>query len=248
MKHVIVFVFGLLMSFVAYSSNKENDLWLQANNSFQQKNFEQAAVLYEQIASSKPNDASLYFNLGNTYYKLNKIGLAVLNYQRALHIQPSFQDAKDNLELTMSRIPNRIQLTGDIFFIKWWKGITASSLSGFWAAFSLFLFLSSIGLLTMQRLGKISFNISKISLVGLLLCSLFLLFAFSSANRKSEHNTAVVMQHDAPLLIEASNGKTYSYIPEGTIVTIDDEQKENLQVILPDGKKGWMNKQLVERI
>ena len=248
MKQLVVFLLSFFVAAITFAGNKENDLWQQANNFFKQKNYEQAANLYEQLAASKPYDALLYFNLGNAYYKLNNIGDAVLNYQRALRIQPSFQEAKDNLELTMSRIPNRIPSAGDIFFIQWWKGITNATLSGFWAAFSLFLFLSSLGLLTMQKFGKINFNGSKISLFGFIFCTLFLLFAFSSANRKSAHNTAVVMQHDAVFTLEASNGKAVSFIPEGTTVSIEDEQKEMLQVVLPDGRKGWMNKQLVEVI
>ena len=77
---------------------------------------------------------------------------------------------------------------------------------------------------------------------------LFLLFAFTSAHRKSEHNTAVVMKHDAPVSLDVSNGKSISYIPEGTTVIIEDEQKDNLQIVLPDGRKGWINKVQVERI
>lgn len=245
MKQSVVFLFSFFVTIIAFASNKENDLWQQANNFFKQKNYEQAASLYEQLAASKPDEASVYFNLGNAYYKLNKIGDAVLNYQRAIRIQPSFQEAKDNLELTLSRIPNRVPTASDIFFMSWWKGITSSRLSGFWAAFSLFLFLSSIGLLTMQQLGKINFNTSKISLIGFLFCSLFLLFAFSSANRKSAHNLAVVMQHDAVFSLEASNGKAVSFIPEGTTVIIEDEQRDMLQIVLPDGRKGWMNRQFV---
>ncbi len=236
------------MTNVAFAGNRKSNLWQEANNLFKQNNYDQAAILYEQIASSKPNDASLYFNLGNVYYKLNKIGEAVLNYQRAIRIQPSFQEAKDNLELTMSRIPNRIPSSGDIFFILWWKGITKATFSGFWAALSLLFFLSSLGIVTMQRLGKINFNSSKISLTGFLFCCLFLLFAFTSAHRKSEHNTAVVMKHDAPVSLDVSNGKSISYIPEGTTVIIEDEQKDNLQIVLPDGRKGWINKVQVERI
>jgi tetratricopeptide (TPR) repeat protein len=248
MKQVVVLILSCCIALTVIAGNKENKTWQQANNAYNKKNFEQAVSYYEQLLVSKPQNASLYFNLGNSYYKLNKIGEAVLNYQKALRIQPFFQEAKDNLELTTSRIPNRIPIVGEIFFVRWWKTITRASLSSFWAAISLFLFLVSIGLLMLQNLGKINLNVSKISLISFVLCTFFLLFAFSSANRKSNHNIAVVMQQDSPLLQEASNGKTYSYIPEGTTVTIEDEKAELFQVLLPDGRKGWMNKQLVERI
>src|SRR5579875_3894304 len=108
----------------SFAADTYNNLWQKGNNYYQQKQYDSASYYYEQIAVRQPQNADVYYNLGNTYYKLNNIGLAVLNYRRALRINPDFKEAKDNLFLTESRINNRIPYSGDIFFIKWWKSLT----------------------------------------------------------------------------------------------------------------------------
>src|SRR4051812_15187191 len=80
--------------------------WEKAGNFYSNKQYDSAAYYYEQIAALKPRNAAVYYNLGNSYYRLNLIGPAVLNYERALHIDPSYKEAQDNLSLTQSRITN----------------------------------------------------------------------------------------------------------------------------------------------
>ena len=48
--------------------------WAKANAFYQQKNYDSAAVYYEKIAAGKPRQAAVFYNLGNTYYRLNRIG------------------------------------------------------------------------------------------------------------------------------------------------------------------------------
>src|SRR5581483_6057858 len=88
--------------------------WQKGTAFYQQMQYDSAAYYFEQVAALKPQNAEVYYNLGNTYYRLNKIALAVLNYQRALHINPDYKEAKDNLALTESRISNHIQPASDI--------------------------------------------------------------------------------------------------------------------------------------
>ena len=49
-------------------------------------------------AISKAERAYACFGLGNSYYRLNKPGLAALNYRRALELSPYFAEAKSNLQ------------------------------------------------------------------------------------------------------------------------------------------------------
>ena len=108
----------LLYTFQLFASSA-NEWWQKGNKFYAQKQYDSAAYYYEKLAVQKPKDAVLYYNLGNSYYKLNDIGLAVLNYERALHLDPGYKDAEDNLILTQSRIANRIQGSEDIFFVRW---------------------------------------------------------------------------------------------------------------------------------
>src|ERR1700744_3575460 len=101
MKQIFLILFAFLLPGALHSlaAGDSNMLWQKANELYQQKQYDSAAQCLEQIAALKPQNEIVYYNLGNTYYKLNKIAPAVLNYERALRINPDYKEAKDNLLL-----------------------------------------------------------------------------------------------------------------------------------------------------
>src|SRR5690606_26240313 len=95
---------AMLLHISVFASGNYNDWWQKGNQYYEQKNYDSAAYYYNRIATLQPNDAEVYYNLVNTYYRLNLVGKAVLNYERALKYAPNHQLAADNLYLTQSRI------------------------------------------------------------------------------------------------------------------------------------------------
>ena len=237
----------LLYSFQLFAASPNED-WQKGNNFYKQKQYDSAAYYYEQLAAQKPKDAVLYYNLGNTYYKLNDIGHAVLNYEKALHLDPGYKEAEDNLILTQSRIANRIQGGEDIFFVRWWRSVTQVSNASMWSVVSLLLFISLLGILYAKRIGKFDFSYQRqvIIILGILLL-LGLILSYSSALRHESH-AAVVMQQDAPLMTSRKNNKPQTLVPEGTTVKTEEEQDGWIEVTLPDGRKGWMQVGLLGKI
>jgi tetratricopeptide (TPR) repeat protein len=222
------------------------NLWQKANAFYNQKAYDSAAYCFEQIASQHPAEAEVYYNLGNTYYKLNRIGPAVLNYERALFYKPSYKEAQDNLYLTQGRISNRIPAVKDIFFIRWWKGITAPANANTWAVVSLLLFLAIIALLLTKRLNKHSLP-SQIAIALASIWIITLIVAIASSNKRHDSSKGVVMQEGAEFALQPG-GKSQSLIPEGTTVKWEEERTEWVEVELPDGRTGWIRKSALTKI
>src|SRR5688572_23961032 len=97
-----------------------SELWQKGNDYYQQKMYDSAVACFEQIILLRPDDPRVYYNAGNAWYRMNNIGMAVLNYRRALRIDPKYQEASENLLLAEARISNHIQKGQDLFFIQWW--------------------------------------------------------------------------------------------------------------------------------
>lgn len=247
MKKLLLFLLILLTYTISFAADSYNSWWQAANKFYAQKEYDSAAAYYEKIAAQNPNDATVYYNLGNTYYRLNLVGPAVLNYERALKINPDNKEAQDNLYLTQNRISNRILSEPDIFFVRWWKSCTASGKANTWAVISLIFFLAFIAFILANRLRRanIPVQVNAGLFVVFLLC---LLIAYSAANNKAGHNHAVVMQNDAPFMAAPQNGKAQSLVPEGTKVYVEGENAQWLQVKLPDGRTGWIEKALLAKI
>lgn len=231
----------LCSSISAYASPEQ--AWKKGNDFYQQKQYDSAAFYFEQIAATRPTDATVFYNLGNSYYRLNKIAPAVLNYLRALKRKPDYKEAAENLLLTQGRIPGNIAPAEDIFFVRWWHALTAPGLITLWSVLSLLFFALMIGLLLYRRLQKGKVFIRP-QLIGgaCLLWLLTLFFTLCAARTALKDTQAVVMQPETLLLAApGSTGKPLSQLAEGITVKVGTTSGSWSQVTLPDGRTGWVS-------
>jgi tetratricopeptide (TPR) repeat protein len=91
---------------VAVSQCLGNTSWNTANAAYAQGKFEQAKVDYVQLVDSRAYSPELFYNLGNAWFKLGDQGRAILNYQRALILKPSFEEARVNLQTALKIVGN----------------------------------------------------------------------------------------------------------------------------------------------
>ena len=91
------FIFLLVLSTNSVFSQTLDSLFVTANNLYKEGNIEQAIETYRKIESQNKISSELYYNLGNCYYKLNKVGPSIYNYEKALQIDPLNEDVKNNL-------------------------------------------------------------------------------------------------------------------------------------------------------
>ena len=80
----------------------------QADTAYINDDFASAARLYEQAIDSLGPSAERYYNLGNAYFRLDRPGMAIVNYERALRLDPTNSDVRENLEFVNSRLTDRI--------------------------------------------------------------------------------------------------------------------------------------------
>src|SRR4051812_33759765 len=75
------------------------DLSAKANEAYAQKRYEEAANGYQELVRSGHWNATTFYNLGNARYRLGDFGQAILNYERALTLEPRHPEANANLQL-----------------------------------------------------------------------------------------------------------------------------------------------------
>ena len=93
----ISLIFLVLLSFNLYGNDS---LFISANNDYANKNYLSASEKYENILSYNLESVELYYNLGNSYFKLDEIHKAIYNYEKALIIDQDFTEAKENIKLS----------------------------------------------------------------------------------------------------------------------------------------------------
>ncbi|HMD68527.1 MAG TPA: tetratricopeptide repeat protein [Chitinivibrionales bacterium] len=93
------------------------NFWFEkANALYERQAYDSAAFYYEQILSSGFTNSAVYFNLGNSYYRLKKVGLALLAYERALRLSPNDPEIQANIRFANSAIIDRIPAPEKTFF------------------------------------------------------------------------------------------------------------------------------------
>jgi tetratricopeptide (TPR) repeat protein len=93
------------------------DYWFEKANAFyEQQNYDSAAAYYEKILSSGTNNSAVCFNLGNAYFRLKKIGLAMLFFEKAQKLSPNDPDVIANIKFAQSAIVDRLPLPERSFF------------------------------------------------------------------------------------------------------------------------------------
>lgn len=249
MKYLLTLLLIPTISLSVLAANDVKSLWEKANTYYEQQKYDSAISYYEQLASKEPDNAIVYYNLGNSYYRSNNIGRAVLNYEKTLALSPNNKNAQDNLILTRSRISNRIQPIPEIFFLRWWNSITQPSKAMLWSIVSVLVFLIIIGALAAKRMDKLPFRWPLQLTVGLFVVLLITLtFSITASSKAKDSMRSVVMENDAPFTAVPEQVSAQSLVPEGTTVKRLSEKGGWIEVKLPDGRVGWMNSNLLEDI
>ena len=86
------------------------DAFQNANQLYDDGEYEEAALSYERLAALGADDPTLYYNLANAYYKTDDLGRAILNYMRARRLAPFDADIAANLELALRKAETPLAL------------------------------------------------------------------------------------------------------------------------------------------
>jgi tetratricopeptide (TPR) repeat protein len=219
----------------------------KGNTFYQNKQYERAIEVYEHLIKNGYEGTSLYYNLGNAYYRTGKLGFAILNYERALIISPNDEDIQHNLALANSKTIDRIEMLPRFFIFQWWEGLLALfNLTGWTYASYTFYIVVLISaafyfFAKNQRLQKISFYTGLTAVLFLLFTASILIIKF---NRELSVKNAVIVESEATVKLSPdSAGSDAFIIHEGLKVKLEDNVQEWVKIRLLDGKVGWIEKQ-----
>ena len=244
----------MLMPFAASASDDYVDsLWNNANEAYAAGNWVEALEGYEMVSSMGLESAALYCNTGDAYYKSDNIPMAILYYERALKLDPSYSDAQYNLALMNSLIQDRIEPVPEFFVVKWFKDICYVMDSDAWAVAFLVLLALTLALFLMfilaptpagRRVGFFT------GLVTLLLMTASLSFSVWQKNDYMKADKAIITRPVTSVKSSPSSeaSKDLFVLHEGTKVTILDQVGNWNNISLADGRQGWLPASDMEKI
>ncbi len=251
MRTFSLFLFVMLNSSFWLMANPDDE-FTKANNAYMAGFYGNAITIYEGILNGGLESADLYYNLGNAYFKNDEIAKAILNYERALRLNPGNEDYKYNLRIANDKLVDKIDSIPELFYIKWWKSVKYLLSPNAWAKLALFSFslvfiFIAIFLLSRTALLKRVFFYS-----GLVLITLHLLsgiFAWQAWNEAKKKNAAIVFLPSMPVKSSPDeNSIDLFVVHEGLKVQILDKIGDWVEIRINNGSKGWVKAENLERI
>jgi tetratricopeptide (TPR) repeat protein len=218
------------------------DLFSDANQSYASGNDKQAASSYEDLVRAGQGNAPVYYNLGNSYFRLHDFGHAILNYERALALEPNHPEAKTNLSTARDEAHAlELQSTWRDEFQRFARPnqYTFSACALFWVG--AFLVVSSVG-----RSGRRRSRVIAALVLLILSGSLaFLLFPIESGPRGAK--LAIVTNGETQArLATADTAANVLTLPVGSEVKIEEKRGDWAYALLPNGMHGWVPLRQVE--
>ncbi|MCE1188615.1 MAG: tetratricopeptide repeat protein [Ignavibacteria bacterium] len=237
-----LFAFISIFAISAFGMNELD----RATEFYKKGAYNEALQAYQSLLNPATVSASLYYNIGNCYYRTGKIGLAVLYFAKAHSIAPNDEDISRNLEVARLHAIDKIEPVPKFFLFRWIDNLVMHYSSTGWMKL---LILESfiLGIFALIFLFSNQIRIRQFSILATfivficLISSVFCLYGRYSSEKI--HNTGVVVEYVTNVKNSPNNTASDAFvIHEGAVVLIEDRVDEWLKIRLEDGKLGWVQK------
>lgn len=251
MKNAIITFYLFIISW-NYSQFPSEEIFSEGIKHYNEGEYGKAISSFMTILENGQHSSSLYFNLGNSFYKINDVANSIFYYEKALLLSPNDKDIVDNLSFSKNMLIDKIEILptnqlkqfsnyvlGLLNVNKWlYLGLIILYIS---ALFFLLYFFNSI-----SSLKKNYFITSIVSLF-------FAVFFFSAGITKNLNQKsnlfAIIFDEKIDFRSEPNyRSEVLFNLHEGTKVLIKEELNDWVFVEIQDGNKGWIETQSIKKI
>ncbi|MBT7654872.1 MAG: tetratricopeptide repeat protein [Flavobacteriaceae bacterium] len=237
-------IFFIVSTFSLKAQAPVSPLFEEGNTAYNNGDFFKAVTLYEQTLLTGKHSASLYFNLGNAYYRLNKVAESIYNYEKARQLDPENEDFKVNSAFAQNMTIDAIEPLPESQLSQVQNSLYAIASASIWSKIVvlfvwLFAIFFSIYLLNKTiKLKRLFFVLSLFSLV--LFLSSFTIKFFANAEQENK-KYAIIFSNEINIWSEPNLRAEIQFtLHEGTKVELLDSLDEWEKIRIANGSEGWI--------
>jgi tetratricopeptide (TPR) repeat protein len=241
---VSVAAIGLACATARPACADQNPAFAKANQDYSEGHFQEAADGYQKLVNSGQWSANLFYDLGNAWFRLGNFGESILNYERALALDPHHPEAAANLALVRDEARAlELRRTGLERYIETGTPTQYSIAASiaFWfvlfgAARLFFLRRRSVALVSLIIFSTVIFAGGAFAL-----CSL-------EIGSKGRDLAIVTGKNIQARLATADNASSVLALPPGSEIRILNQRGDWLYAALPNDLRGWIPANGAQRV
>lgn len=248
MKHFLVWFF-MLGSLLLHSTMGEK-LFL-AEKYYNEKKYKDALEIYKKLESEGYYSSDFYYNMGNIYYRLGKLGYAILYFEKAARLAPANEYIRHNLSVCYSKTTDKVEVNENFFIQSFKSGMMYRLSESAWGWLSVIFsvlavlgFALSVFFLSAWKQVLIPFGV---------LCMLVSWGCYGMGRalirENIRRNFAVVVADEVMVQSEPLPKSFVKFrLHEGAKVKVEETDGDYTLIKLSNGNEGWVKTEGIEFI
>jgi len=232
---------GLLLS-TSTLFGQSNPQFAKANQEYAAGDFDAAANDYEELVRSRQDTPNLFYNLGNAYFRKKDFGRAILNYERALALDPHHPEAQANLRIArddaraLELLPTRVQ-----------RVFAAATPSQYAVTAAIAFWVGAVAIVAAIFRRNRRGNLIALSILAM---SILAVSCFAIWEREKNSSALAVITADSAdaRLATADTANRVLTLPAGSEIQVLSQRGDWIYAMLPNNLRGWLPSKTAEQV
>jgi tetratricopeptide (TPR) repeat protein len=233
------------LAFWAGSSSAQPDPdFTKANQEYAQGHFKEAISGYEALIRAGQLSATLFYDLGNSYFRSGDFGRAILNYERALALERHHPEATANLQIARDEARAlELQQSWPERYLRF-AGVNQYSIA---AAIAFWLAAFAIVMLIFARRRSVTLIATSIFCLLMSAAASFAVYTLEGGTNGSA--LAIVTGKNVQArLATADTANSVLALPPGSEVKVLSTRGDWIYAALPNNLRGWIPAKDAEQV
>ena len=248
-KALNIIIISLILNLSLYAEGLDREyIFKKGVSAYAAENYNEAVSIFTDMMKSGKVSWELYYNLGNSYYRLGNLGQAIQYWEKAKLLAPSQPDINYNLSVAEQLLVDKVVLPKMFPLFKWYAQMQKQlPLNTAIMSIGILILLMVLILIMLRYRDRNKTNARKAPYIAVLsvFLSLILIFTFVTVNtayKRKNERYAIILKPEVHILSEPDEDATVLFIlHEGSKVKINKNIEDiwsNISYF--DDKVGWI--------
>lgn len=216
----------------------------KANQEFAAGHFKEAIDEYEALVRSGQLSANLFYDLGNAYFRIGDFGRAILNYERALALEPRHPEADANLRIVRDQA-RALELPASAPE----RSLRFLTLDQYAIVASIAFWIGAAGIVLRMLGRRRSFALITMSILSFLVFALSVTAIVKIDNGNKGRALAIVTDKGVEARVAtADNANSVLALPPGSEIRVLSKRGDWIYAALPNNLRGWITAKSAESV